>query len=61
MQWTITPAPQGWSGYYVIRNVRTGKCLDVRAGSLQEGAIIQIYHCTNSTTVTNWAQLFGFR
>jgi hypothetical protein len=58
--WTVVPAPHRWLGYYVIKNVRTGKCLDVRAGSDQPGAVIQIYRCTNSMTVTNYAQLFGF-
>lgn len=57
--WVFTHAPQGWPGYYIIQNARTAKCLDVRAGSLQFGAVIQIYDCTNSTTVTNWAQLWG--
>lgn len=31
-----------------------GRCLDVRAGSLQEGAIIQIFHCTLNNPAQAW-------
>jgi Ricin-type beta-trefoil lectin domain-like len=43
-------------------NMRSGKCLDVRAGSSAPGAALQIYHCTSTGTVAsgraNLAQVF---
>jgi hypothetical protein len=38
----------------VLKNVRSGKCLDVRWGSYDPGAVIQIYRCTSD----NGAQIF---
>jgi hypothetical protein len=39
-------------------NMRSGKCLDVRAGSLAPGAALQIYHCTSTGASPNLAQVF---
>lgn len=39
--WTVV-RPRSLPRYYVITNVRTGKCLDVRAGSGAPGAVIQM-------------------
>ena len=59
MQWTLVDPGRPLIGLQ-FRNVRTGKCLDVRGGSLQPGAVLQIYRCTSTATAPNYAQLFGW-
>lgn len=45
-----------------FKNIRSGKCLDVRGGSSAPGAAIQIYRCTSTGNVesgrANLAQVF---
>jgi hypothetical protein len=43
-----------------LKNERSGKCLDVRAGSSTPGTLLQIYQCTSATNSPNYAQLFSF-
>jgi hypothetical protein len=69
MQWKLEtvgsdllhPVPP-WAQFI---NMRSGKCLDVRSGSLAPGAALQIYHCTSTGTVgsghANLAQVFEWR
>jgi hypothetical protein len=66
MQWKVetvgidpyNPNPT-WAQFI---NIRSGKCLDVRSGSLAPGAVLQIYHCSSKGTVmsgqANLAQVF---
>jgi hypothetical protein len=59
MKWkTTVPAytPQWMTTRLGVNTPRLehGRCLDVRGGSLEEGAAIQIYHCTSNNT----AQVF---
>jgi hypothetical protein len=59
MMWRIGNQIVGNS--YPLINVRSGKCLDVRYGSFQIGAVIQIYHCLPSVGGgTNPAQFWNF-
>jgi hypothetical protein len=63
MQWKLetvgySPNRVYW-GQFI--NMRSGKCLDVRAGSSAPGAALQIYRCTSTGTVgsgANLAQVF---
>lgn len=45
--------------YFKIISEIGSKCLDVRFGSLEPGALIQIYKCTTGTT--NTAQIFAIQ
>ncbi|MFB7781160.1 RICIN domain-containing protein [Streptomyces vinaceus] len=47
-----TPAHAGVSGQYVFRNAATGKCLDVRAGSKDNGALLQQFSCNGKGNQT---------
>jgi hypothetical protein len=58
MQWKKENVGQYPFNYDQYRNIRTGKCLDVRGGSGEPGAVLQIYRCTSTATSPNWAQLF---
>jgi hypothetical protein len=69
MQWKLELAGEdhleGWIPVYPpgqFYNVRSKKCLDVRAGSSAPGAAIQIYRCTSTGSVesgrANLAQVF---
>lgn len=52
--WENYTANQYWKFYrqddgsYIIKNAKTGKCLDVNGGSAQDGANIQVYDQNNS-------------
>jgi len=60
MQWKLETI--GYSAYNPdygqFINMRSGKCLDVRAGSSAPGAALQIYHCTSTGSNANLAQVF---
>jgi hypothetical protein len=56
MMWTIG---RSVGQYAEFINSRSGKCLDVRGGSLQPGAYVQQYRCTTTLSTINPAQLFG--
>jgi len=62
MQWKLASIePTQYPNYPVhaeFINVRSGKCLDVRAGWLAPGAALQIYHCSSTVTAFNYAQDF---
>ena len=42
--------------YYALKNVATGKCLDVAGGSLANGAQLTTNVCSNPSTSQWWAQ-----
>ncbi|MFG2623038.1 RICIN domain-containing protein [Streptomyces sp. NPDC048507] len=47
-----TPAQAGVSGQYQFRNAATGKCLDVRAGSKDDGTPLQQFSCNGKGNQT---------
>jgi hypothetical protein len=56
----VVTSPQEWqSPTYAavpttIKSRIGGRCLDVRGGSLEPGAVFQIYHCTDNNTAQAW-------
>jgi hypothetical protein len=61
-QWTCTNTPgMAWKTSFPypwvpfqVKSAIGGRCLDVRGGSLQPGAVIQIYHCTSNNPAQVW-------
>ena len=61
-QWTCTNTPgMAWKTTFPypgvpfqVKSKIGGRCLDVRGGSLQDGAVIQIYHCTANNPAQVW-------
>jgi hypothetical protein len=63
-QWTCTYTPgMAWKTPTIlpypavpfqVKSAIGGRCLDVRGGSLQDGAVIQIYHCTSNNPAQVW-------
>ena len=53
MMWRVPYIPA-----FVPVQIRTalpsGRCLDVRGGSYQENAVIQIYRCTSNNAAQSW-------
>ncbi|PNH02243.1 Beta-agarase AgaB34 [Tetrabaena socialis] len=42
------------SGYYLIRNKYSRKCIDITGGSSWNGALIQQYDCGTSNGAQRW-------
>jgi hypothetical protein len=56
MQWALFDDLAGSQQLINLRAVRNGgsACLDVAGGSLQDGAVLQLYHCTFGNTAQHF-------
>lgn len=56
MQWVLGEALTGAWQLLNLRAVQNGgsRCLDVAAGSLADGAVLQLYHCTSFNTAQHF-------
>lgn len=55
LRWQLPRYPTGSSPIRIISKVSNGsRCMDVRGGSLEDGAQIQIYRCTADNLAQLW-------